>query len=117
MRTAALQGAESIKPGLDDQSVRKLIYRLGRDTFFDAIAIAAAGQTISQHEYDHFAAAAEAWRPPAFPFSGKDVVAYGIAPGPEIAKILQAAEEGWIAEDFPGEPRRRAILAKIIEER
>ena len=117
MRTAALQGAESIKPALDDQSVRKLIYRLGRDTFFDAIAIAAAGQTISQHEYDHFAAAAEAWRPPAFPFSGKDVVAYGIAPGPEIAKILQAAEEGWIAEDFPGEPRRRAILAKIIEER
>ena len=117
MRSAALQGAGAIKPGLEDKAVRKLIYALGRDTFFDAIAVAAARQSITSDEHERLAGAAENWRPPEQPFSGKDVVAFGIKPGPEVAKILAAAEEAWMAEDFPLEPRPRAILAEIIARR
>lgn len=114
MRSAALRGADAIRPDLDDKAIRRLIYQLGRDTFFDAIVTAAANQTISADEHKRLANAAEKWCPPAAPFSGKDVVAFGVKPGPEVAKILAAAEEAWMAEDFPPEPRPRAILAEII---
>ena len=117
MRSAALKGAGAVKAGLDDKAIRRLIYQLGRDTFFDAIAVAGANKAITADEYHRLSGVAEKWRPPAQPFSGKDVVAFGIKPGPEIAKILAAAETTWMAEDFPPEPRPRAILAEIIARR
>ncbi len=117
MRAAALKGAAAVKPGLDEKSIRVLIYEFGRDVFFDALAVAAADGGIDAKEFKRLAAVADEWTPPAQPFSGKNVVAFGVKPGPEVAEILAAAEAAWIREDFPPEPRPSAILAEIIANR
>ncbi len=117
MRSAALKGAGDVVAGLGDKVIRALTYRHGRDVFFDAIAVAAAEENIDAAEFARLTNIAENWRPPPQPFTGKDVVAYGIRPGPEIADILAVAEAAWIAEDFPPEPRPKAILAQIIADK
>ncbi|WP_188236546.1 CCA tRNA nucleotidyltransferase [Sphingopyxis sp. LK2115] len=45
------------------------------------------------------------WQVPALPLKGGDIVARGIAAGPEVARILKAVEAAWVAEDFPGPAR------------
>lgn len=117
MRAAALKGVDEIKQELAEKNIRALIYRLGRDVFFDAAALAAATTKIDEAEFERMSSIADAWRPPSFPFSGKDVVAHGLKPGPAIAEILVAAEEAWIAEDFPSEGRARVIFEEIIASR
>jgi len=114
MRSHALRGATRIVPDLDEKAVRVLIYGLGRDVFFDAILVAAATQKINAADYHRLSNIAEAWPPPPMPFSGKNVLAFGVKPGPEVAQLLAAAEAKWISEDFPPEPRPAAILAEII---
>ena len=113
VRSNAVAGAERIKAGLDEKSIRRLIYQMGRDTFFDAIAVAAARRNIEKPEHRRLAAIAEKRRPPAFPYSGKDVLALGVKPGPAVARILSAAENQWIAEDFPDASRAKEILVAI----
>ncbi len=117
MRAAALRGAAAVTPGLEEKSVRVLIYELGRDVFFDAVAVAAATGAIDADEFSRLSALGDGWTPPTQPLSGKDVVAFGVRPGAEVAEILAAAEAAWIAEDFPPEPRPSAILAEIIANR
>ena len=116
-RNAALKGATLVENGLEDKAVRALMYRLGRDVFFDAIAVAGATGKIDIKEYARLSAVGDAWVPPPTPFSGKKVLAYGVKPGPDIADILTAAEAAWIAEDFPPDPRPALILAEIIAKR
>ncbi|MEQ8406256.1 MAG: CCA tRNA nucleotidyltransferase [Oceanicaulis sp.] len=48
---------------------------------------------------DHFAAA-RAWSRPRFPLKGKDLVAAGFEPGPELGEILARLEAEWIDSAF-----------------
>jgi len=50
------------------------------------------------------------WEPPAFPLKGGAIVARGVDAGPAVARILQAVEQHWVAEGFPGEERIAALL-------
>lgn len=50
------------------------------------------------------------WEPPAFPLKGGEVVAHGVAAGPDVARILQAVERDWIAEGFPDRDRVEEML-------
>ena len=50
------------------------------------------------------------WEPPQFPLKGRDLLAEGAQPGPEIARRLQAIEREWIARGFPQEDKQ-AMLA------
>ncbi|MFM8499680.1 MAG: CCA tRNA nucleotidyltransferase [Chakrabartia sp.] len=54
------------------------------------------------------------WTPPRFPITGGAIVARGVQAGPEVARILQAAERQWVAEGFPDTGRAEAILAALI---
>ncbi|MEM8773105.1 MAG: CCA tRNA nucleotidyltransferase [Pseudomonadota bacterium] len=110
LRKRALAGLSQIKRGLTEKAVRALIYRLGRDGFADAVALAGAFQRIDRTEYERLTSILDQWLPPVFPASGKDVVALGIEKGPAISAILEAAEKQWIEEDFPEVSRVKAIL-------
>jgi poly(A) polymerase len=44
------------------------------------------------------------WHRPALPVSGKDMIARGTAPGPEVSRRLASFEAAWIAADFPADP-------------
>ena len=52
------------------------------------------------------------WTAPVFPLKAADFIARGVPKGPALGAALRAAEEAWIAADFPME---RAALARIAE--
>lgn len=57
------------------------------------------------------------FEPPNFPLKGGEIVARGIAAGPEVARILQASERQWVAEGFPDRGRAVQILEEILAAR
>ena len=54
------------------------------------------------------------WQLPQLPLKGGDIVARGIAAGPEVARILKAVEAQWVAEDFPGAARVGELVDQKI---
>lgn len=52
---------------------------------------------------------------PRFPITGGDLVARGVTRGPEVARLLNAIQEQWIAEGFPGSARVEAIAADALD--
>jgi poly(A) polymerase len=56
------------------------------------------------------------WEVPMLPVKGGDIVARGIAVGPEVARILKAVETAWVAEDFPGPARVAELVAALVAE-
>lgn len=54
------------------------------------------------------------WQAPTFPLKGGEVVARGIAKGPEVARILQTIERRWVAEGFPAADRIEQMLAEEL---
>ena len=78
---------------------RALAYRLGRAGALDRLLIAGAD-----------ASPLAGWDIPQLPLKGGEIVARGVAAGPDVARILQAVEARWIAEQFPGRERVEAIL-------
>jgi poly(A) polymerase len=89
--------------GTEPIDARALAYRLGREAALDRLLI--AGQS---------AAPLSAWQIPRLPIKGGDIVARGVAAGPEVARLLCELEDRWIAEGFPDEARTRVLLARIL---
>lgn len=53
------------------------------------------------------------WNVPELPLKGGDIVARGIAAGPDVARILKAVEAEWVAEDFPDAAR----VAQLVDQK
>lgn len=79
------------------------MWRDGGETVADRLLIAgdAAG-----------AAAALAWVRPKMPASGRDIIARGVAPGPQVAARLADFERAWVAAGFPADP---AVVAGFLD--
>ncbi|MEL1249824.1 CCA tRNA nucleotidyltransferase [Aurantiacibacter gilvus] len=86
--------------GAETDDPYALTYREGLEVARDLLLL--AGQPV---------AAIEAWEIPVFPLKGGQIVARGVAAGPEVARVLQAVEARWIAEGFPDESRVNDLLA------
>lgn len=112
-RRRAVERAPAIAAALTDQAIRALVYRFGTDGFLDALRLARARSTQPQ-DFSRREDLAETFTPPRLPFSGRDVLAAGIAEGPVVAAVLARAEARWIGEDFPPPARARAVLAEEI---
>ncbi len=67
-------------------------YRDGGEAVTDRLLIAGAAEA---------ALPLIGWQRPRLPASGKDIIARGVAPGPEVAKRLGAFERAWVAAGFP----------------
>ena len=87
----------------DASDPRALAYRLGPECAIDRLLL--AGSTI---------APIRNWEIPQFPLKGGEIVARGIAKGPEVARILQTAETRWIDEGFPDRARVEQILEDLL---
>jgi poly(A) polymerase len=107
-RLMALEGALDLAG--DAQAQRRHLYRLGRETYIDRVLMIAAASGATRKVRSLLAAAAR-WRKPAFPLSGGDVTALGLAPGPEIGRLLAELEAWWEEGDFRA--TRRACLAEL----
>ena len=87
------------KPG----EARALAYRLGHEQALDRLLVAGAD-----------IGTLNGWDIPALPLKGGEIVARGVAAGPQVARILQAVEARWVAEGFPGRSRVEAILGEEL---
>jgi poly(A) polymerase len=80
-------------------------YRLGRDEAIDRLLIHIA------EPQDAVAGARQLqdWEMPVLPIAGGALVARGLSKGPEVARVLRAIEDRWIAENFPDAARVEEI--------
>ena len=60
------------------------------------------------------AASLTGWEIPMLPIKGGDIVARGVKAGPEVARLLRAVEDRWIAEVFPDAVRVAEILDEVL---
>lgn len=109
-RLADLAAAPPLDPDAQSRARRRALYHLGPDRLGDRIALAEArlGRPLA------------AWRAtldsprPVFPLAGRDVRALGVAPGPEIGRLLRRVEAWWLAQDMPDDPEAcRAMLKQM----
>ena len=59
----------------------------------------------------HLARLPERWTAPVFPLKAADFVRRGIDKGPALGAALRAAEQVWIAADFPTEAADISAIA------
>lgn len=92
----------------DGRALRDRIHAAGTGTARDrALLAAAAGHDADGRLRDILALAAVQERP-AFPLHGRDLLALGLARGPEVGRLLAAVEAWWAAHDYA--PGRAACL-------
>ncbi|MDE1914638.1 MAG: CCA tRNA nucleotidyltransferase [Sphingomonadales bacterium] len=78
-----------------------LAYRLGVEEARDALLL--DGQD---------ARGLDGFTPPTFPLKGGQIVARGLAAGPQVARVLHMVEARWVEEGFPDEAR----VARLLDE-
>ncbi len=109
---AIVEHAEALTSGMDARTSRRALYRLGSDLFRDVVLIGWAGDGVAA--WAGLWRVVEDWRPPAFPLTGADALALGIAEGPAVGRVLGRVEEWWIGEDF--RCNRAACLRRLRKE-
>ena len=93
----------------DDAEARALLYRLGPENFVDRVLLAWARSRRRARDdpaWRELAQLPERWTAPVFPLKAADFIARGVPKGPALGAALRAAEEAWIAADFPAGPDR-----------
>ena len=92
---------------------RRCIYRHGAAGFRDTLLVvwAAGGADVGDRYWSQRLSLADTWTAPKLPVTGQDVMALGIAGGPEVGRHLARIEAWWLAADFT--PNRAACLAEL----
>ncbi|MEP2234251.1 MAG: CCA tRNA nucleotidyltransferase [Alteripontixanthobacter sp.] len=88
----------------DIEQPRALAYRAGLECARDRLLLQSAPT-----------APLKGWEVPRLPLKGGEIVARGIGAGPEVARILRAVEDRWVAEGFPPRSRVEALLDEALE--
>lgn len=86
----------------DEKTARAALYRLGTDVYQDRVLIAWSriGAADKNKAWRALFDLPDRWQPPAFPVTGKDLLAQGYMAGPKLGETLRGLEERWIASDF-----------------
>ena len=94
-----------LSPALGGARQRALLYRLKPLRFTDAALLAWARSSATAHDtaWHELAALPQRWTAPAFPLKAADFMERGVEKGPPLGAAMAAAEEAWIAADFPGD--------------
>jgi poly(A) polymerase len=99
-RLHGLAPPRAIDPPADMAAQRRALYRLGAKRYRDIALLLAAEGAMSRGRLVELLALARDWTPPIFPLTGRDVTALGIAPGPEVGRLLGAVHDWWETGDF-----------------
>ena len=103
--TAMAENWRRFSPRTDEAAVRALLYRLKETAFTDTALLAWARSPASDHDapWRALVTLPQRWTPPVFPLKADDFIRRGLAKGPALGVALRAAEEAWIAADFPAD--------------
>ncbi len=83
----------------DGEDPRALAYRIGIPCAIDRLLLTGGDP-----------APLAGWEPPRLPLKGGEIVARGVSAGPQVARILHAVEQRWVAESFPDRQRVSELL-------
>ena len=110
------EGREKIVSYLSIREMRKLLYRLGKARYMDRVPLrwAEDGKASNHVAWRALLEMARSWERPQFPLTGRDVMAAGIAEGPQIGKVLAEVEDWWIDADFIEDPFSLAERLKAV---
>ena len=99
---AAVAGEPTLNSWMSPREVRRAIYRLGAEAFRDRVQLAWAGaeRTAVHPQWRMLYTYPATWTPPAFPISGEDIKAAGVAEGPLHGRVRREVEDWWIDMDF-----------------
>ena len=86
----------------DGAALLPLAWSIGAEPVVDRLLIAGQGGPD--------VAELATWQRPKLPASGRDLIARGVVPGPEVARRLGAFERAWVAAGFPGDAAQVAAL-------
>jgi tRNA nucleotidyltransferase/poly(A) polymerase len=103
-RLAAMaQGWWQVTDTFSERAARALLYRLGPDRYRDRMlfAWARSGAPADNAAWTDLFNLPQHWPAPVFPLKAADFMARGVPKGPALGAALAAAEEDWIAGDFP----------------
>jgi tRNA nucleotidyltransferase/poly(A) polymerase len=99
---------------LDAADQRRSLYAIGAARWRKMAMAGAAGGVSDEVRaaWRALGALPDRWDIPRYPLRGSDVLALGIAPGPQVGALLAEIEAEWIAEDFAaGSDELKARLA------
>ena len=101
-------------PVPDEPAARVFAYRFGLAALHDGalIAWARSGRGVDDAAFHHLATLPGRFTPPGFPVTGRDLVALGLAGGPEIGILLDKLESHWLAHSFTPDRDGLLLLAK-----
>jgi poly(A) polymerase len=97
----------------NERALRALLYRLGEERFVDRMTLAWS-RTLSDASdpvWRRAVSLPQRWEAPTFPLKAADLIVRGVAKGPALGQALAAAEEAWVAADFPREASTLAAIA------
>lgn len=114
-------GAQTPDAAMAETALDRLLYRQGKDGVVMRLklALAAARADVSAGEEAMRKVArlstlnnrANAFVKPAFPLTGADVLAEGVAAGPRVGEVLSALEDKWVEVNFSLD--RAALTARL----
>jgi poly(A) polymerase len=99
--------------GLDETRARRLLYRLGEDSYRNRLMLAwaRAGRDADPAPWRALATLPQRWHAAKFPLKAADFLARGVAEGPALGQVLTLAEDAWLAADFPLDPAALGVIA------
>jgi len=106
----------SLDPNAENREQLKAIYMAGKQVVIDRARIRAAGEddAIISTRWMSLADLAMGWTPPEFPLTGKDMKAAGVAPGPQMGKMLEALKALWVRSGFTADREKLLMALKLI---
>jgi hypothetical protein len=107
-----------VSPRADAQSAHALLYDLGPESFADRVLIAWSRSQAGAADrvWRELASLPQCWTAPAFTLKAADFTRRGVPAGPLLGVALRAAEQAWIAADFPsGRATLEAIADAIVQ--
>jgi poly(A) polymerase len=113
--TSMAEGWWRIGRSMGRADAQTLLYRLGPGHFRDRVMMAWArsGAPSDDDAWRELATLPVRWTAPSFALRAADLMARGVAKGPQLGRALAAAEERWVEAGFPNDP---AALAAIADE-
>ncbi len=87
---------------------RALAWSIGPDAALDRLLLT------SDPRSAHWAGPLSSYQRPRMPISGKDLIAMGLPPGPQVSRRLAEVEQRWIAAGFPPERHRLMAMARDV---
>lgn len=87
---------------------RALAYSIGPDAALDRLLLT------DDPRAAQWAGPLSSYQRPRLPISGKDLIAMGLPPGPQVSRRLAEVEQRWIAAGFPAERHKLMAMARDV---